>query len=175
MGQMYLEESFTVKQLDHLNSVLRKSRIELISDKKANLIEKVKNIIMELIRNLDEPLKVNLSSYLSEKLNYDYSYLANLFSKEEGITIQSFILSQKIERVKELLIYSDLTLTEISYKLDYSSVGHLSNQFKKVTGESPTSFLASQGQKGNMRFMRPSLPYPNQNPQIIKHLSAVAI
>ena len=111
-----------------------------MDDKRAMLIEKIKNVIIEAIHYSDEALKVNFSDHLSEKLQHDYTYLANLFSEVESTTIEHFIIKHKIERVKELLVYDELTLTEIAYKLHYSSVGHLSNQFKKVTGLTPTFF-----------------------------------
>jgi AraC-like DNA-binding protein len=104
------------------------------------LIEKIKNIIIEMVHYADEPLKTNFSDYLSGKLHYDYTYLSNIFSEVTGITIEHFIINHKIERVKELLLYDELTLSEISYRLNYSSVAHLSNQFKKVTGLTPTYF-----------------------------------
>ena len=111
-----------------------------MDDKKAMLIEKINNVITEMIHYSDEAPKMNYSDYISEKLKYDYTYLSNLFSEVKGITIQQFIIVHKIERVKELLLYDEMNLTEISYKLHYSSVAHLSNQFKKVTGLSPSQF-----------------------------------
>ncbi len=111
-----------------------------MDDKKAVLIEKIKNIIIEMVHYKDELLKMNFSDYLSEKLNYDYTYLANLFSEVQGTTIEKFIISHKIERVKELIIYDELNLTEIAWKMHYSSVAHLSNQFKKITGLTPSHF-----------------------------------
>jgi AraC-like DNA-binding protein len=106
------------------------------------LIEKIKNIIIEMIHYSEEIPKVKFSDYLSQKLDYDYTYLSNLFSETEGITIEHFLLIHKIEKVKELIIYDELNLTEISYKLHYSSVAHLSNQFKKITGLTPSFFKA---------------------------------
>ncbi|NTW31235.1 MAG: AraC family transcriptional regulator, partial [Bacteroidetes bacterium] len=117
-----------------------KSGLELMDDKKAILIEKIKNLVVELIHYTDETPKINYSDYLSKKLNYDYTYLANLFSEVTGFTIEHYIIAHKIERVKELLLYDELNLTQISYKLNYSSVSHLSSQFKKVTGLTPTFF-----------------------------------
>jgi AraC-like DNA-binding protein len=111
-----------------------------MNDKKNILVEKIKTIIIEMVHYSDEQIKINLSDYLSEKLNYNYTYLANLFTQTKGITIEQFYLEHKIEKVKELLIYDELSLTEIAWKLHYSSVAHLSNQFKKMTGLSPTSF-----------------------------------
>jgi AraC-like DNA-binding protein len=111
-----------------------------MDDKRVVLIEKIKNVITEMIHYSDEVPKMNYSDFISEKLDYDYTYLSNLFSEIKGITIQQFIIVHKIERAKELLLYDELNLTEISYKLNYSSVAHLSNQFKKITGLSPTHF-----------------------------------
>ncbi len=111
-----------------------------MDDKKAVLIEKIKNVITEMIHHSDEIPKMNYSDLISEKLNYDYTYLSNVFSEVKGITIQQFIIIHKIERAKELLMYNELNLTEISYKLHYSSVAHLSNQFKKMTGLTPSHF-----------------------------------
>jgi AraC-like DNA-binding protein len=123
-----------------LKRQLLKSGLELLDDKKSILIERIKSVIIELIHYSDEIPKVNFSEYLSEKLHYDYTYLANVFSEVKGTTIQQFIIMHKIEKVKELLLYDELNLTEISYKLHYSSVSHLSNQFKKITGLSPSFF-----------------------------------
>jgi AraC-like DNA-binding protein len=111
-----------------------------MDDKRAMLIEKIKNVIIEMVHYTDELPKINFSDFLAEKLNYDYTYLANLFSETEGTTIEHFILLHKIERVKELIIYDELNLTEIAWKLHYSSVAALSNQFKKITGLTPTFF-----------------------------------
>ena len=108
--------------------------------KKVILIEKIKDVIIEMIHYSDELPEVNYSEYISEKLQHDYTYLSNSFSEEQGITIQHFIIIHKIEKVKELLLYDELNLTEIFYKLHYSSVAHLSNQFKKITGLSPSFF-----------------------------------
>ncbi len=116
------------------------SGLELLDDKKSILIERIKSVIVEMIHYSDEVPKVNYSDYISQKLDYDYTYLSNVFSEVKGTTIQQFIINHKIEKVKELLLYDELNLTEISYRLHYSSVAHLSNQFKKVTGLSPTFF-----------------------------------
>ena len=118
-----------------------------MDDKKAILIEKIKNSIVEMVHYTDEPLKLNFSDFLSEKLGHDYTYLANLFSEVTGITIEHFIIAHKIERVKELLLYDELNLTEISYMMNYSSVAHLSSQFKKVTGLTPTFFRQLKNKK----------------------------
>ena len=123
-----------------LKANLANSGLELLDDKKSILIERIKQVIIEMIHYSDEIPQVNYSDYISQKLHYDYTYLSNIFSETKGITIQQFIIHHKIERVKELLLYDELNLTEISYKMNYSSVAHLSNQFKKVTGLSPSFF-----------------------------------
>jgi AraC-like DNA-binding protein len=140
LGEVEIMEDISAEQRDQLKMALLKSGLELMDDKKAILIEKVKNVIVEMVHYTDEVPKTNFSDYLSEKLNHDYTYLANLFSEVTGITIEHFIIAHKIEHVKELLLYDELTLTEISYRLNYSSVAHLSYQFKKVTGLTPSYF-----------------------------------
>ena len=140
LGAVEINEILTQKQHDLLKINLLKSGLELLDDKKSILIEKIKNLIIEMVHYNDELPVVNYSEYISGKLGYDYTYLANIFSEVKGITIQHFIISHKIERVKELLLYDELNLTEISYKLNYSSVAHLSAQFKKITGLTPTFF-----------------------------------
>jgi AraC-like DNA-binding protein len=142
LGEVEIMEELSFEQLEQLKTGLLTSGLELMDDKKAVLIERIKNVITEMIHHTDESLKVNYSDYISEKLNYDYTYLSNLFSEVKGITIQQFIIVHKIEKVKELLYYDELNLTEIAYKLHYSSVAHLSNQFKKVTGLSPSAYKA---------------------------------
>ena len=111
-----------------------------MDDKRSVLIEKIKNVIVEMVHHSDDSLKVNFSQHLSEKLQYDYTYMANLFSEIQGTTIEQFIIMHKVERIKELIVYGELNITEISWKMNYSSVAHLSNQFKKVTGLSPSHF-----------------------------------
>ena len=140
LGEVEIMENITEEQKNKLNIGLKKSGLSLMDDKKSILVEKIKIIVVELIHYSEELLKVNFSDYLSEKLNYDYTYLANLFSENQGTTIERFIITHKIERVKELLVYNELSLTEIAYKLHYSSVAHLSNQFKKITGLNPSHF-----------------------------------
>ena len=140
LGTVEINETLTQEQHDLLKINLLKSGLELLDDKKSILIEKIKNLIIEMVHYNDELPVVNYSEYISGKLGYDYTYLANIFSEVKGITIQHFIISHKIERVKELLLYDELNLTEISYKLNYSSVAHLSAQFKKITGLTPTFF-----------------------------------
>lgn len=119
----------------------------LIDNKKSRLIEQIKTSIIELVHNNDSDLKINLSDFLSHKLKHEYHYLSSLFSEVEGITIEKYFIAQKIERVKELLVYDELSLTEIAHQLNYSSVAYLSNQFKKVTGLTPSYFKKIKGNK----------------------------
>jgi AraC-like DNA-binding protein len=146
LGMVEVKENITNKQIQNLKLNLAVVGLELMDDKKSILIDKIKNVIIEMIHYSDEIPKVNYSDYISEKLGYDYTYLSNLFSEVKGTTIQHFIIDHKIERAKELILYDELNLTEISYKLHYSSVAHLSNQFKKVTGHTP-SFYKKLGKK----------------------------
>jgi len=140
LGEVEIMETISADQREKLKLSLIDSGLELMDDKRAVLIEKIKNTIIEMIHHSDEMIKTNFSDYLSEKLNHDYTYLANLFSEVQGTTIEHFIINHKIERIKELIIYDELNITEIAWKMNYSSVAHLSNQFKKVTGLSPSHF-----------------------------------
>lgn len=140
LGETEIMEEISPEQLTTLSIALKKTGLELMDDKKSILVEKIKTIIIELVHYADEQIKINLSDYLSEKLNHNYTYLANLFSEVKGTTIEQFYLAHKIEKVKELLVYDELNLTEIAWKMHYSSVAHLSNQFKKMTGLTPTHF-----------------------------------
>lgn len=140
LGEAEVMEDLSKEQLYRLNSALNKAGLELMDDNKTILVEKIKTIIIELIHYNEDQIKVNLSDYLSGKLNHNYTYLSNLFSDVKGTTIEKYYLTHKIERVKELLVYEELNLTEIAYKLHYSSVAHLSNQFKKMTGLTPSHF-----------------------------------
>lgn len=137
------------EQIQQLDKALRKGGLQLMDDKKSILVEKIKNAIIELVHYSEEQIKVNLSDYLSEKLNYDYTYLANLFSEVKGTTIEKFYLTHKIEKVKELIVYDELNLSEIAWKMHYSSVAHLSNQFKKFTGLTPTHFKELKNKRRN--------------------------
>jgi YesN/AraC family two-component response regulator len=148
LGMVELANDLSKEQKRQFRENLLRSGLELLDDKKSILIERIKNIVIEMVHYSDEVPKINFSDYLSKKLDYDYTYLSNIFSEVKGITIQQFIIINKIERVKELLLYNELNLTEIAYKLQYSSVSHLSNQFKKVTGLSP-SFFRKLKQKRN--------------------------
>lgn len=140
LGMIEILEDITDEQRVLLKKNLLKSGLELLDDKKSILVEQIKTAITEMIQYTDDLPKVNYSDYLSEKLDHDYTYLSNVFSEVKGITIQQFIIIHKIEKVKEYILYDELNLTEISYKLHYSSVAHLSNQFKKITGLTPTFY-----------------------------------
>ena len=147
LGQVELAEDINRSQLENIRTALKRSGLELMDDKKSVLIEKIKDVVIEMVHYEDELPKVNFSDYLTEKLGYNYTYLANLFSETEGTTIEHFIIIHKIERVKELIIYDELNLTEIAWKLHYSSVAHLSNQFKKITGLTPSFFKSLKNKK----------------------------
>ena len=147
LGEAEIEEDITPEQWNVLDRALKKSGIELMEDKKSILIEKIKTLIVELVHYSEEPLEINLSEFLSQKLHHDYTYLANLFSESQGITIEHYHIVHKIERVKELLVYDELNITEIAWKMNYSSVAHLSNQFKKMTGLTPSFFRKIKNKK----------------------------
>jgi AraC-like DNA-binding protein len=134
LGEVELKENLSREKLLLIDIALKSAGLELINDKKSLLVEKIKAAIYQLIYLSDNLPKPNYSDYISKKVNHDYNYLSNLFSRLQGITIEKYIIAQKIERVKELLVYDELSLSDIAYKLQYSSVAHLSNQFKKVTG-----------------------------------------
>lgn len=150
LGEAEIMEDISAEQRDQFKVALLKSGLELMDDKKSILIQKIKNVIIELIHYSEEPLTINFSDQLSQKLNHNYTYLANLFSEVQGTTIEKFIISHKIERVKELLVYNELNLTEIAYLMHYSSVAHLSAQFKKVTGLTPSHFKQLREKRLNM-------------------------
>ncbi len=140
IGEANVTGSILPEQVDKLKESLKAAGLLLMDDKKAILVEKIKSAIIELVHYTEDQIRMNLSDFLSEKLGYDYTYMANLFSEVKGITIEKFYLTHKIERVKELIVYDELNLTEIAYKMHYSSVAHLSNQFKKYTGLTPSHF-----------------------------------
>jgi AraC-like DNA-binding protein len=150
LGEVDLMEEMTTGQHDAFKAAIFRSGLELLDDKKSVLIQKIKNVIIDLVHYSEEPLSVNLSEYLSKKLNHDYTYLANLFSEVTGLTIEKFFIIHKIERVKELLVYNELTLTEIAYKMHYSSVSHISFQFKKITGLTPSHFKKLKEKRRSM-------------------------
>lgn len=147
LGEVEIMENISIEQREEMKVVLLNSGLELMDDKRAVLIEKIKNVIIEMVHHTDEIIKTNFSDFLSKKLNHDYTYLSNLFSEVQGTTIEQFIISHKIERIKELMIYGELNITEIAWKMNYSSVAHLSNQFKKVTGLSPSHFKKLKDKK----------------------------
>jgi len=140
LGEVEVMETLSFEQREELKVALLHSGLELMDDKRAVLIEKIKIIIIEMVHHSDGEMRMKFSNYLSEKLNHNYTYLASLFSEVQGTTIEQFLIAHKIERIKELIIYDELNITEIAWKMNYSSVAHLSNQFKKVTGLSPSHF-----------------------------------
>jgi YesN/AraC family two-component response regulator len=140
LGETEIMEDLSAEQLDNLSTSLKKIGLELLDDKRYIMVEKIKTVIIELVHYNEDQIKTNLSDYLSKKLNHNYTFLSTLFSEVKGTTIEKFYLSNKIEKVKELLICDELNLSEIAYKLHYSSVAHLSNQFKKMTGLTPSHF-----------------------------------
>ena len=147
LGTVEVMDDLTEEQRENLRKMLLMSGLELMDDKKAMLIEKIKNIIVEMVHYTDELPKVNYSDYISEKLGLEYTHISKIFSEVKGITIEQFIIAHKIERVKELLLYDELNLTQISYMMNYSSVSHLSKQFKKVTGLTPSFFKQLKDKK----------------------------
>jgi AraC-like DNA-binding protein len=150
LGQAEIIENISVTQQDQIRSQLSKSGLELVDDIKTVLVEKIKKIIIELVHYSEEPLSINLSVYLSRQVNHNYTYLANIFSETQGHSIEKFFIEHKIERVKELLIYNELNLTEIAYKLHYSSLAHLSHRFKKVTGITATHYKRLKEKRRSM-------------------------
>jgi len=140
LGEVEIEGDLSKDQLSHLDTSLKTLGFELIDDKKSQTIEKIKNTIVTLIHHTDHEIKINLSSFITSQIHQDYNYLSNLFSQVEGTTIEKYFITQRIERVKELIVYDELSLSEIADQLGYSSVAYLSNQFKKVTGFTPSYF-----------------------------------
>jgi len=147
LGEVDLREDVPPETLRQLRVLLIKSGHELMDDKRAILIERIKNVVIEIVHYADEASKINFSAHLGDTLGYDYTYLANLFSETTGITIEHFMILHKIERAKELIIYDELNMTEIAHKLNYSSASHLSNQFKKITGLTPSFFKSLNNKK----------------------------
>ncbi|MFD1601783.1 helix-turn-helix domain-containing protein [Flavobacterium artemisiae] len=147
LGEVEIKEEIDENQKEILLKNLQTIGFDLLDDKKTKTIEKIKNLIVDLVHHKNNDLKINLSDYLAENLNQDYNSLSNLFSELENTTIEKYFISQKIEKVKELLIYNELSLSEIADILNYSNVAHLSNQFKKITGFTPTSFKQSKDKK----------------------------
>lgn len=148
LGELEVQQKITLRQFDKIKAALLKNGHELMEDKKSIQIEKVKNAIIDMIHYSEEPPEEKYSEYLSKRLECDYNYLSNLFSEVTGSTLQQFIIINKIERAKELIIYNELSLKEICFKLHYSSVPHFSNQFKKITGLSPMFFKSLKNENG---------------------------
>jgi len=148
LGEISINQQLSLLQELEFKNKLQLSGLDLLNDNRLILSERIKNIVIDLIHNTEEKIKINFSIYLSEKMNLNYTYLSNVFRSVNGITIQQFIIFNKIEKIKELLVYGELNLSEISYRLNYSSIAHLSNQFKKITGSTPTEY------KNNRAFKR---------------------
>ena len=140
LGEVVLDKELASQEKEAIDKALRQVGFSIIDDKKSRLIESIKTLIVELVHQRSNELTTNLSDYLSSRLHIDYKYMTTLFTEVEGSTIEKYFIAQKIERVKELLVYDELTLSEIAYNLNYSSVAHLSAQFKKVTGLTPSHF-----------------------------------
>ena len=147
LGETVVKDPVSLEQLKQLNEGLKKSGLEIMDDKKSQLIEKIKTIVIEQIHYAEEPLDIKFSDFLISKLNYDYTYLSNLFAQTQGITLEHYIINHKIEKVKELLVYEELTISEIAFKMNYSSAAHLSKQFKKVTGLTASEFKRLQNRR----------------------------
>ncbi|WP_372949954.1 helix-turn-helix domain-containing protein [Mariniphaga sp.] len=147
LGEVVLEKELSADEKANIDKNLQTLGFSLIDDKKSRLIEKIKSLIIELVHRQNNLLQTNLSDYLSSQLNHDYNYITNLFTEVEGTTIEKYFIAQKIEKVKELLVYDELTLSEIAWQLNYSSVAYLSSQFKKVTGLTPSHFKNIRVQK----------------------------
>ena len=149
LGEVEIMERLTGEQREKLKHTLEEAGLELIDDKRSILIEKIKSTIIDLVHNSDETIKPKLSVYLSKKLNHNYTYLANIFSQVQAVSIEQFMILHKVERIKELLMYGELNISEISYKMNYSSTAHLSTQFKKVTGLTPSNFIKLKEKRRN--------------------------
>jgi AraC-like DNA-binding protein len=147
LGEILLGDEPDDEALNKIDSELTQLGFELIDDRRSRIIEKIKNLIVNLVHHSNEPLNLNVSDYLAREMNYEYNYLSNLFSDVEGNTIEHFFISQKIEKIKELLTYDELSLKEIAFKLGYSSAAYLSSQFKKQTGFTPGHFKAIKASK----------------------------
>ncbi|KPH15065.1 AraC family transcriptional regulator [Chryseobacterium sp. ERMR1:04] len=147
LGEVTLANALSSDEKKSIEAVLVPLGFEVIDDKKSRIIEKIKNIIIDLVHHQDNDIKKNLSNVLTEQINHDYNYLSNLFSEVEGTTIEKYFIAQKIEKIKELLVYDELSLSEIAFRMNYSSVAYLSNQFKKVTGLTPSHFKKIREEK----------------------------
>ncbi len=151
LGEVYISKVLTAVQKENLHQKLEQLGFGLVNDRRSQLIEKMKNLVIDKVHHSKDSIEITWSDYIRDELHLDYKYLSNLFSSVESITFEQYIIHQKIERVKELLVYDELNLKEIAFQLDYSSVAYLSNQFKKVTGMSPTQF--KQSVKRNRKFL----------------------
>jgi len=140
LGEVEIKKALKPEIKEQLNVALKDAGLELLDDKRAVLVERIKNLIIDLVHYTEEQIRVNLSDYLAEKLDYDYTYLSNLFAEREGTTIEQFFITHRIDRAKELLVYDEINLTEIAEKLHFSSVPHFCKQFKKITGLTPSQF-----------------------------------
>lgn len=140
LGEVEIDQDLSLADQANIGDILRKRGFDLLEDKNSQIIERIKNLVIDVIHGDGKPIKINYSAYLEEQIGRDYSFLSSLFSSVEGITIEKYTILQRLEKVKELLIYGELTLSQIANELNYSSVQHLSNQFKKATGMSPTAF-----------------------------------
>jgi YesN/AraC family two-component response regulator len=147
LGFIEIDQKLSESVLEKFKAKLLKSGLEILDDKRSILIEKIKNVVIEMVHYADEFPKVNFSTYLSEKLGYDYTYLSNLFTEVKGTTIQEFIILHKIEKAKELIMYNEMSIADIAYTLNYSSAAHFSTQFKKVTGLTPSFFKKLKKQR----------------------------
>ena len=147
LGEATFEKKISDKQKEKISKAFLPLGFEIIDDKRSRLIEKIKNIIIDVVHHQDAEMTQNLSEVLSKELHHDYNYLSKLFSEVEGVTIEKYFIAQKIEKVKELLVYDELSLSEIAFRLNYSSVAYLSNQFKKVTGLTPSHFRKVKADK----------------------------
>lgn len=150
LGEIEVMEDIAAEQHEQLRLMLQESGLELMTDKKISLVDNIKKAINELVNNGNEMYGTNYSAYISKKLGHEYNYLSNLFSEMKGITIRQFIINQKVEKIKEMIVYDDLNITEIAWKMNYSSVAHLSNQFKKVTGFPPSHFKRLKEMRSNL-------------------------
>lgn len=150
LGEVELAQTLTTAQSEALSNALNELGFEILGDKKQQLAEKVKALIITLVHTAETPLKVNLSTYLSNQLYLEYTSISNAFSEIEGTTIEKYYISQKIESAKELLTYNEKSLSEIAFLLNYSSVAHLSAQFKKVTGQTPSAYKTSAQQRNKL-------------------------
>ena len=153
IGYIETDQLVSPEDLENIRQCLSKSGLVLMNNKKRILIERIKNVVIDMVHYSDGRLRINFSQYLSSKLNFSYTYLSNIFSEIEKITIEHFIIQHKIQRVKELIRYNELSLKEISWKLHYSSVAHLSCQFKKITGVTPSHFKMLEHNYSEMQNM----------------------